>query len=117
MDSKQTADWVAPPSTELRTGPIYLVGFAPVAVFVLLSVLAPGFFAPMLDTSAPAGGAWIGLPLLLLAAALMVAGIAVMWRFRLPWVAALAVLFLTLPSIVLLLMGPAICLIAQNLAI
>ena len=84
--------------------------------FIALAVLSPGFFKPMLDTTVPTGGIALGLPILLVAGALMLVGVGLMWRFQAAWAIAVALIAFTFPAMFLILMGPAVCLIAQNVS-
>lgn len=81
----------------------------------MFAILAPGFYAPMFDTTVPTGGLSLGLPLLAAAGLFMLAGIAVMRRFPSSLGIALGVVCFTFPALFLIIIGPAICLIAQNL--
>jgi hypothetical protein len=89
----------------------------PLVVFVFFALAAPGFLAPMFDTTVPTGGLALGLSVLAVAAALMLVGVAVMWRFPSVLGVAVGIVGFTFPSLFLVILGPAICLIAQNLAV
>lgn len=113
-----------PPVSWIATSPkpaapagsrVYLLGFIPLALFVFLAIAAPGFFAPMIDTTVPTGGASLGIPLLLLTAGLMLAGVLVMRRFPTVLGVAVGLIVFTFASLLLVIIGPAICLIAQNM--
>jgi hypothetical protein len=117
MEPTPPVGWVAPePAAPAGRSRIWLIAFLPLAFAVLVSIISPGLFAPMFDTAVANGGASMGIPLLLVAAALMLAGVVVMWRF--PSLVGVLVAFVcfTFPSMFILLMGPAVCLIAQNLS-
>ena len=117
MDPTPPVGWVAPPPSPARgRSGVYLVGFAPLAFLILLGILAPGFFAPMLDTTVPTGGIGLGLPILLVAGALTLVGVGLMWRFQAAWAVAVSLIVFTFPAMFLILLGPAVCLIAQNLS-
>ena len=116
MGSSPPTGWVAPPpATGPRRG-VYVVGFLPLVLFVVLAIAAPGFLAPMFDTTVASGGASLGIVILLVAAALMLVGVAIMWRFPTILGVVVALVGFTSPSLFLIIMGPAVCLIVQNLS-
>jgi hypothetical protein len=108
--------WVAPPTAApAKRSRAYLLGFLPLVLFLLFAIGAPGFYAPMFDTTVQTGGQSLGVPLLVAAALFMLAGVAIMWRFPTALGVAVGVVCCTFPSLFLVIIGPAICLIAQNL--
>ena len=116
MEPTPPVGWVAPePTASSGRSGVWLVGFIPLVFAVAISILAPGFYGPMLDTTVASGGASLGIPLLLIAGALMLAGVVVMWRFPNVAGVVIALVCFTSPSLFLVLIGPAICLIAQNM--
>ena len=107
--------WVAPPRP---SGPdhVYLIGLAPLALFLFLVIAAPTFMSPMFDTSVPSGGIALGIPILVAAGILMIAGMAVMRAVPSCFGVAVGFLGFTASSLFLVIMGPAFCLVAQNLS-
>lgn len=108
-------------SDRRRAGPpnwfALVVAGLPALLAVLLLLLAPGFMWPLFDERM----AWLGIPLgvLLLAAvfALSAAGILVAWVAR-SWIALLLVVVgLMMPALLLLILAPAVVLIAVNLSV
>ena len=105
----------ATPATPAKRSHSYVLGFLPLVLFLLFAIAAPGFYAPMFDTTVPTGGQSLGVPLLIAAALFMLAGVAVMWRFPTALGVAVGLVCFTFPSLFIVIIGPAICLIAQNL--
>ena len=109
-----TNGWVAPPPPG---GPnrVYLIGLVPLLFFMFLMVAAPQFMSPMFDTTVPSGGISLGIPILIVAGILMLIGMVIMRAV--PTCLGIGVGFVafTIPSLFLIIMGPAFCLIAQNL--
>ena len=92
-----------------------MLGFLPLVLFLLFAIAAPGFYAPMFDTTVPTGGQSLGVPLLVAAAIFMVVGVLVMWRFPTALGVVVGIVCFTFPSLFIVIIGPAICLIAQNI--
>jgi hypothetical protein len=112
--SAQTPSWVAPPES---SGPnrVYLVGFLPLVFFIYLSLAAPAFMAPLYDGSVTIGGIPLGPIILVLAALLMLAGVLVMRAYPTAVGVVVGLVVFTLPSLFVVILGPAMMLITQDL--
>ncbi len=110
--------WTAPDKTTSSHGSrLYLIGFAPLVLLVFLAVAAPSFLAPLFDTSVTTtANLPLGWLLLGIAVLFMAGGILVMRAFPSALGVALGMLVFTFPSLVIILFGPAMVLIAENLA-
>ena len=114
-DPAPASSWVEPSSDAPRIrNRAYLAGFAPLVLAIVLGLVSPKFFAPMLDTTVPQGGIVLGLWILGVAALLMIAGVLVMRAVPTTFGVAFGLIVFTFPSIFLVIIGPAICLIVQN---
>ena len=103
-----TVPWRAPAGARIAS-------LAPFFLAVALQLLAPKYFPPMF--AAPP--AIMGLPLGAVVGALTLAwaafGALIVWTTHSRLAAALALAFLTVPSMFALILGPAVVLILQNL--
>jgi hypothetical protein len=107
---------VAPPTAPPKPSRLYFIGLAPLVLFAILLVVAPDFLQPLFDTRGVDGGIGIGIPILAAILALTVCGIVLMRLWPTALGVALGLLLFTAPSLFLVLIGPAICLIYTNLA-
>lgn len=94
--------------------PRVLLGLMPLWILPILLITVPGFMDPMFASPPTVLGLPAGIWILVTAMILMSVGAPVIRRAS-PRVALLAFLLLTVPSLVLLVMGPAMILITQNL--
>jgi hypothetical protein len=93
----------------------YLLGLAPILLFLGLEVLVPGFLQPIFDARL-ADGTGVGIWILFAIMFLAVCGILVMRLIPTTFGAVLGFLVFTAPSLFLVIFGPAICLIYTNLS-
>ena len=104
------------PARWRASGAAKIASLAPFLVAVALQLFAPVYFAPMLVRPPDI----LGIPLGVVAGALILAwaalGTLIVWTTHSRLAAAMALAFLTLPSIFALILGPAIILILQNLS-
>jgi hypothetical protein len=92
-------------------------GLSPLLLFVYLLIVAPQFLAPMFETPPAVLGVPLGWLILAIDAALATAAIVVLWSRRFVPAGCLVLPLLTVPSTLLVTMGPAICIIAREMAI
>jgi len=90
--------------------------FTPVWFWVIANVAAPRFSEPMVVQPPGILGIPLGVVLAGLVGFWMLLGVLVLWRARSRRVAALAYTIFTAPATVVLIYGPALILILQNLA-
>lgn len=89
---------------------------SPLVLWIVLLLMAPGFTDPLYGNPPGILGLPAGLVLVGLAVVLAVVGAVVVWRSRSSTLRALAIGLLTIPSLLLIGLGPAIVLALQNLS-
>ncbi|HET9851790.1 MAG TPA: hypothetical protein VFP56_04705 [Candidatus Limnocylindrales bacterium] len=92
-----------------------LASLAPFFLAVALQLFAPRYFPPLFAAPPDVMGVPLGVIVGALALAWAAFGALVVWTTHSRVAAALALAFLTLPSMFALLLGPAVVLILQNL--
>lgn len=92
-----------------------IAGLTPVFVFVVLSVIAPGFMEPIYDPTAGVVGLPFGPWAIAAAMAWMGLGLLALRAWRSPGGAVAALLVFTLPATVLVILTPAIVLVLTSL--
>jgi hypothetical protein len=92
-----------------------LIALIPVVLAGVLLLLAPGFFAPLFDDRQGVLGAPIGLAFIALFAALTGLGVAIVRRFRSAAAIVVVVVACVGPAVFIVILAPAIVLIAINL--
>lgn len=105
---------VAPPR---RSRGRLVAGLTPLIVFVFLSAIAPGFLAPIYDSSVSVVGLPAGTLVIAAAMAWMGLGLLALRAWRSPGGATAALLLFTLPATVLVILGPAVVLIVHTLVV
>lgn len=101
------------PPPRLRTGGL-VVAFGPVWFALFTAVVARGSVEPLFETGAPVAGISLGLLIVAATVLLTIGGILAVRAARSIAGVVLPLLFLTIPALVLLVLGPALVLIALN---
>jgi hypothetical protein len=105
------------PAPRSRAGSLAtLCAAMPLVLLVGLAAIAPGFLDPMFANPPAVLGLPAGMILLGLVVVLGVVGVAAVWHTSSPAVALIPIVLLSVPAIVLVILGPAMILIIQNLA-
>jgi hypothetical protein len=93
-----------------------LVGLLPLWVFLFLAIALPGFMDPVFANPPAVAGLPGGVVLIGAALVVMAIGVEVLRRAPSTTSTALALAFLTVPSLVVVVMAPALILMIQNVA-
>jgi hypothetical protein len=93
-----------------------LIGFLPLWVLLFLLVAAPNFMAPMFANPPEVYGLPAGVVILAIALTVMAIGVAILGRTSSPKAAIVTVVGFTAPSLILLVMAPAMILAIVNLS-
>ncbi len=93
-----------------------VVASVPVILWVVIWVLAPGFMAPVLSNPPAVLGMPMGVIIIAFAAGLAAFGWHVTRRARAVWTMFGALIFLTLPALLLIVMTPSLILGLLNLS-
>ena len=104
------------PGPIVSQGPRVLIGLVPLWILLYFIIAAPGFVEPLFTAPPAVLGAPAGLVILGVALALMLLGVQIMRRAPIG-LALAAFLLCTVPSIVMIVFGPATTLIVLNLAV
>jgi len=94
----------------------YLVTSAPIIMFVFLRVAAPDFFDPLFTNPPAIAGLPLGIVMMAGVLAWTLVGVLIVNRTRSSTGIVVAILVFTLPAIFVMLLTPAVVLIAVNLA-
>lgn len=89
---------------------------SPLALWVVLILLVPGFTDPLYQNPPGILGLPAGIVIAAVAAILTVIGVLVVWRSHSSSVSAIAIACLTIPALLLIGLAPAIVLAAGNLS-
>lgn len=92
-----------------------ILGLSPVWLGVFLAFAAPTFIEPFGRQDVAIAGLPLGVVLSVVSLVLAVSGAIVIWKARSTTVVAAALVLLTFPALMLVLMGPAVILILENL--
>jgi hypothetical protein len=92
-----------------------VVALSPLIVGLILLLVPARFFDPMFSKPPDILGVPLGFVLLVIAAAWAAIGVAIVWRVRSSIALLLALVLFAAPAMIVVIFGPAIILIMQNL--